>query len=224
MSRRDNASPSPLPAGMPQSILDLARHFQFLPGVGEKTAQKFALALATGDAARAEGLAHAIRLTLATVRTCGTCGGLCDDQGHGWTGIPVCYICADSKRDAGLLCVVGRQVDLMAVERSGAMRGRYFVLGRLLSPLEGVDLADLPVARLRQRIEAGVVEVLLALPSSVEGAATTFALERELRAAAPAMRVTRIAQGVSAGADLEYADALTLSAAIAGRAEVQVSR
>jgi recombination protein RecR len=211
MSRFRDIGPRPLPAGMPRPVQMLAAHLQRLPGVGEKTSQRYALALATGDAAQAAALAEGILAMLRSVHTCPRCGGLADAH--------PCGICSDSKRDDALLCVVGRQVDLMAIERSGAMRGRYFVLGRLLNPLEGVGLDELPVGHLRARLLDGVQEVLLALPSSVEGQATAMALGQVLRDV-PGVRWTRIAQGVSAGADLEYADALTLSAAIGGRSAV----
>jgi recombination protein RecR len=116
------------------------------------------------------------------------------------------------------LCIVARVQDLLAIERSGSMRGRYFVLGRLLSPLEGIDAEDLPLDALRSRIrapESPVSEVLIATPPSVDGEATALFLARELSAAG--LSVSRIASGVPHGGDLEFADQVTLGRAIEGR-------
>jgi recombination protein RecR len=111
---------------------------------------------------------------------------------------------------------VARVHDLMAIERAGAMRGRYFVLGRLLSPLEGVGPEDLPLGRLLDRIrDDGVAEVIVATPPSVDGEATALLIKREL--APQGVTVTRIASGVPHGGDLEFADPITMGRALAGR-------
>jgi recombination protein RecR len=183
-----------------------------LPGVGEKTAQRYVLWLLTAD----EALSRELGAELATLRDeigpCERCGNVAEiREGH-----PVCDVCADSKRDARLLCVVARVHDLMAIERAGTMRGRYFVLGRLLSPLEGISPEDLPIARLVERIRAdGVSEVIVATPPSVDGEATAMLLKREMGSLA--VSVTRIASGVPHGGDLEFADPITMGRAIAGR-------
>jgi recombination protein RecR len=130
----------------------------------------------------------------------------------------MCAICRDTRREASLLCVVARVQDLLAIERSGVMRGRYFVLGRLLSPLDGVTVDDLPLGRLRSVVahqDAPVEEVLIATPSTVDGEATALLLAREF--APLGVRVTRIASGIPHGGDLEYADQITLGRAIADR-------
>src|SRR6185295_14648303 len=125
--------------------------------------------------------------------------------------------CRDPRRDASLLCVVARVQDLLAIERSGAMRGRYFVLGKLLSPLEGIGASELPLDALKAAIagETPVREVLVATPPSVDGEATALLVAREL--AALGVNVTRIASGIPHGGDLEFADQITLGRAIAGR-------
>ncbi|MBL8715269.1 MAG: recombination protein RecR, partial [Myxococcales bacterium] len=128
----------------------------------------------------------------------------------------VCEVCADPRRDPTLLCVVAKVSDLSAIERSGAMRGRYFVLGRLVSPLDGVGPDDLPLDRLSARIrEDGVREVIVATPPSVDGEATALLLARELEALG--VTLSRIASGVPHGSELEFADQVTLGRAIAGR-------
>ncbi len=183
-----------------------------LPGVGEKTAQRFVLWLLTADGA----VARELGLELATLREeigpCERCGNVAEiREEHA-----VCDVCADTKRDARVLCVVARVHDLLAIERAAAMRGRYFVLGRLLSPLEGIGPEDLPIAKLVERIRAdGVAEVIVATPPSVDGEATALLLKRDLEPLG--LRITRIASGVPHGGDLEFADPITMARALAGR-------
>lgn len=184
-----------------------------LPGVGEKTAQRYVLQLLTTDPQVAKDLGAELATLHDEIRACERCGNLAEVV----EGEPVfCAVCKDDKRDPKLLCVVGRVHDLMAIERTGAMRGRYFVLGRLLSPLEGIGPEDLPIPRLLQRIaDEGVKEVIVATPPSVDGEATALFLKREL--AASGVALTRIASGVPHGGDLEYADPITMGRALSGR-------
>jgi recombination protein RecR len=135
-------------------------------------------------------------------------------------GEPIfCSICLDGKRDPRVLCIVARIQDLLAIERSGAMRGRYFILGRLISPLEGVGPEDLPLETLRRRIaEEPIAEIVVATPPSVDGEATALFLARELGGGS--IRVSRIASGVPHGGDLEFADQITLGRAIEGRKDI----
>ncbi|HEY8086283.1 MAG TPA: recombination mediator RecR [Polyangiaceae bacterium] len=197
---------------MSPKVRRLVKLLSRLPGVGEKTAQRYVLWLLTAD----ESLARDLGAELATLRDelgpCERCGNVAEiREGHA-----VCDVCTDGKRDAKLLCVVARVHDLMAIERAGAMRGRYFVLGKLLSPLEGIGPEDLPLARLAARIEAdGVTELIVATPPSVDGEATALLLKREL--GPMGVTVTRIASGVPHGGDLEFADPITMGRALAGR-------
>lgn len=190
----------------------LAKLLSRLPGVGEKTAQRFVLWLLTAD----DSLARALGAELATLRDelgpCERCGNIAEIR----EGRAVCDVCADSKRDAKILCVVARVHDLLAIERAGVLRGRYFVLGKLLSPLEGIAPDDLPIAKLVERIRSdGVTEVIVATPPSVDGEATALLLKRELEPFGA--MVTRIASGVPHGGDLEFADPITMGRALAGR-------
>ena len=185
-----------------------------LPGVGEKTAQRYLLFLLTADESLAKDLAGELAELHARVRPCARCGNLADVDAP--DAEAVCAICADHKRDPHLLCVVGRVHDLVAIERAGSMRGRYFVLGKLLSPLEGVGPEELPIPRLVARIKAdGVTEVIVATPPSVDGEATALLLKRELLPLG--VSLTRIASGVPHGGDLEFADPITMGRALAGR-------
>lgn len=188
-----------------------------LPGVGEKTAQRYVLQLLTGDPQIAKDLGLELATLHEELRPCERCGNIAEVTKDTPPGAGVaCDICKDAKRDPRVLCVVGRVHDLMAIERTGAMRGRYFVLGRLLSPLEGVGPEQLPLPRLVARIqEDGVTEVIVATPPSVDGEATALLLKREL--APLGVSMTRIASGVPHGGDLEYADPITMGRALAGR-------
>lgn len=207
-----------LPGKVQQLVSLLAR----LPSVGEKTAQRFAVFLATRDPEGARMLGQALIEMSDTIGRCQHCGNLAEMHGD---DTPVCDICADTRRDVSTLCVVARIQDLMSVERSAAYRGYYFVLGRLLSPLEGIGADELPLEALRRRIDglrrddgACVREVLVATPPSVDGEATALLLAQELKDLD--VNVTRIASGVPHGGDLEYADPVTIGRAIAGRRDL----
>ena len=199
---------------MPERLGRAAQLLARLPGVGEKTAQRFALFLATADESVARELGRALTELRDHVRPCSRCGNIAESAAPDEEAL--CAVCRDVRRDDKLLCVVGRVQDLLAIERSGAMRGRYFVLGRLLSPLEGVGAEHLPLDALKERVRGDqVTEVLVATPPSVDGEATALLVARELLALGA--RVTRIASGVPHGGDLEFADQVTLGRAIEGR-------
>jgi recombination protein RecR len=188
-----------------------------LPGVGEKTAHRYVLHLLTQDAGAARELGEELRTLHDHVRPCETCGNLAELPFP--DAVAECTICGDSKRDKTLLCVVGRVHDLLAIERAGTMRGRYFVMGKLLSPLDGVGPEDLPLGRLLARVrDDAVAEVIVATPPSVDGEATALLLKREL--ASFQVRVTRIASGVPHGGELEFADPITMGRALSGRQQL----
>jgi recombination protein RecR len=195
----------------------LVQLFARLPGVGEKTALRYALYLVTADAAIARELGRELAEIRDQVVPCSACGNIAEANP---SGAAVCEICADHKRDARVLCVVARVHDLLAIERAGSMRGRYFVLGKLLSPLEGVGPEELPIPKLSSRIKSeGVTEVIVATPPSVDGEATALLLKREL--APLGVTLTRIASGVPHGGDLEFADPITMGRALAGRRKLE---
>jgi len=189
------------------------------PGVGEKTARRFALLLVQ-DADLARDLAQELAALPGAVGTCQRCHGIAEiDQNQQF----ICDICRDTRRDDQLLCIVGRVQDQLSIERSGAMRGRYFILGRLLSPLDGIGPDELPLTEILHRCrELGVKEVIVATPPSVDGEATAFLLAQEIGKLGIA--VTRIASGVPHGGDLEYADQITLGRAITGRRGMDIGR
>jgi len=198
----------------PPAMQRLVQAFTRLPGVGEKTAQRFTLHLLGDHKPAMEALSQALADACDKLGPCESCGNIAelDAAGHA-----TCGICRDDRRDPRQLCVVARVQDLLAIERSGAMRGRYFVLGRLLSPLDGVGPEELPLARLEQQLTSGVEELVIATPPSVEGEATALHLAREF---GRRVRVTRIASGIPHGGDLEFADPITLGRAMAGRRNI----
>jgi recombination protein RecR len=197
-------------------IARLVQQLAKLPGIGEKTAARLAFHILRAAPDDAAALAAAITDVRQKIRFCGLC---CD-----LTEADPCAVCADARRDAGLVCVVAQPQDVVAVERTGGYRGRYHVLHGLLSPLDGIGPEDLRVAELVRRCShaslAGdaVTEVILATSSSIEGEATAVYLAKLLRPLG--VRASRIATGVPIGGELEYADQLTLARAIEGRREM----
>lgn len=209
-----------MPTLGPSVLQKLVQAFTRLPGVGEKTALRFTLHLLGSHKPAMEALSLALAEACTRLGPCERCGNIAElapdaSEPGAVPAAPICPICADARRDPTQLCVVARVQDLMAVERSGAMRGRYFVLGRLLSPLDGVGPEELPLGKLQRQIdETSVQELVIATPPSVEGEATALHLAREFGAR---VRVTRIASGIPHGGDLEFADPITLGRAMAGR-------
>jgi len=185
-----------------------------LPGVGEKTAQRYVLYLLTAEESLARDLGSEMSELRDRLRPCERCGNIAEIEPGAATA--TCAICTDNKRDGALVCVVARVHDLLAIERTGSMRGRYFVLGKLLSPLEGVGPEELPIPKLAHRITSeNIREVIVATPPSVDGEATALLLKRELTPLG--VTITRIASGVPHGGDLEFADPITMGRALAGR-------
>jgi recombination protein RecR len=196
---------------LPEAITSLIGALAKLPGIGPRSAERIALHLVQADSGRVKELAAAMVDARERIRFCQICGAL--TQG------PTCETCADARRDASLVCVVERPVDIFSVEKSGTFRGKYHVLGGKISPLNGVEPEDLAIASLERRLgEEPIREIVLALGSDVEGDATSFYLGKRL--AREGLKVTRIAHGLPAGTGLEFADEITLSRALEGRREM----
>jgi len=193
-------------------IRELIEQLQTLPGIGPKSAQRLAFHLLSVGPERAQRLADAIADAHRLVRSCRECGNYATAE--------LCPICADPGRTRATMCVVAEARDLMAIERAGEFRGLYHVLGGLLSPVDGVGPDDLRLDTLLDRVERlGVAEVVLATPPTVEGDATAEYL-RALLAGRDGLRITRLALGLPVGADLDYADQVTLARALRGRTEM----
>ena len=198
--------------GLPEPIASLVGALSQLPGIGPRSAERIALHLVQAESGAVKQLADAMLNARARVRFCETCGALTEQS--------PCAICADPRRDASLVCVIERPVDILSLEKSGTFRGHYHVLGGRISPLGGVEPEDLRIAELEGRLAHGPVkEIVLALDTDVEGDATSFYLAKRL--ARQGLRITRIAYGLPAGTGLEFADELTLSRALEGRRELQ---
>lgn len=194
-------------------IQRLIAEFAKLPGVGQRTAQRLALHVLRGSDEDAAQLARAIAEVKAQIRPCEICFNLADG--------PRCRICEDARRDESVLCVVEDPVDVISIERTHEFHGRYHVLGGALSPLDGVDPEDLRLPELYRRVAAGAIrEVIVATNPTTSGEATALHLARELHRQDPSLRVTRLAAGMSVGADLEYTDEVTLGRALLGRREL----
>jgi recombination protein RecR len=189
-------------------ITELSR----LPGIGGRTAQRLAFHILRADEDEALALAEAIREVKARIGLCEVCFNLAEG--------PRCRICEDARRDAGLVCVVEEPGDVIPIERTHEYQGRYHVLGGALSPIDGVDPEDLKLAELYARVTDAaepVREVVIATNPTTTGEATALHIADALRERAPQVTVTRLASGLPVGADLEYADELTLGRALAGR-------
>jgi recombination protein RecR len=179
-----------------------------LPTVGPKTAARLAFYLLSASKEDAQALARAIVEVKEKVRFCSRCFSLTEDD--------PCSICRDTRRDASLICVVGEAKDVYAVERTMSYRGRYHVLGGLISPIEGIGIGQLKIKELVDRVRSeGVREVIIATNPNAEGESTALYLARLL--APLGVQVTRLAYGLPIGGDLDYADEITLTRALEGR-------
>jgi recombination protein RecR len=193
-------------------IQRLVSELSKLPGVGNRTAQRLAFYILRSPAQDADALAQAIRDVKERIGLCEICCNLAEG--------PRCRICEDERRDPSVICVVEEPSDVIALERTHEYRGRYHVLGGALSPIDGVDAEDLRLAELFRRLaapDAEIREIVLATNPTTTGEATALHIAETLRERAPAIIVTRLASGLPVGADLEYADEVTLGRAFSGR-------
>ena len=192
------------------AIDNLVAQLTRLPGVGTRTAHRLAFHLLRAPRDEALELASALQEAKERVRFCVDCGN--------WTEEETCEICRDARRDRSVICVVEQPADVLSLERTHEYRGLYHVLGGALSPLDGVEPEHLRIDELLGRVERnGVEEVVLATNPNMTGEATAAYLADRLRGR---VRVTRLASGLPVGADLEYADEVTLGRALSGRREM----
>ena len=194
----------------PQSLERLMAELAKLPGIGPKSAQRLAFHILDRGAENAESLAQALTDAAEKLGECPVCFNIAE-EGH-------CALCDDPNRDDTVICVVESPRDIVPIERSGSFHGRYHVLGGLLSPMDGIGPAELHLKELLKRLEnEEVTEVILATGSNVEGEATAAYIADLLKPLG--ITVTRIAQGMPVGGDLEYIDEITLARALTGRRE-----
>ncbi len=191
-------------------IDELIAALRVLPGVGPKSAQRMAFHLLERNRPGASTLAQALQQAVARVSRCQQCRTLTEQ--------PLCRICANPRREPEMLCVVENPADVMALEQAGSFNGLYFVLHGHLSPIDGIGPAELGMTALRERLQRGVKEMIVATGSTMEGEATAHYLaERARELGIPA---SRIAHGVPMGGELEYIDGNTLAHALASRREI----
>ena len=192
----------------PEPLRLLIRNFAKLPGIGEKTAERLAIHILRRPLSEAEQMAESIVSVKQKIRLCARCYGLSDGD--------VCHICRDSSRNAALLCVVEQPADMVALEKSGAFKGLYHILGGVLAPIEGIGPEDIRVRELLWRAtHDGVQEIILATGTGVEGESTAAYLAQQLTGLG--IKLSRIASGVPVGGDLKYVDQMTLKCALDSR-------
>jgi recombination protein RecR len=196
---------------MVRPLDDLVDALNRLPTIGRKSAWRLALHLLERPQSELDDLSRCIAQIKNKVVLCGQC--------FNYSETPLCSICSSAKRDAGLVCVVEKPVDVFAFEKSGTFRGLYHVLGGVLSPINGITADKLRFAQLKERLDAGSIrELILGLGSSAEGETTCLYIARVF--ARPGLRITRLARGVPAGIELEYVDQLTLNHALNERTDI----
>lgn len=192
-----------------EPVARLIDEFSRLPGIGPKTASRLTFYLLRAPAEQAQALADALHELRERTAFCSVCFNITEQD--------PCVVCSDERRDRGVICVVEEPLDVLAVERTRDYQGLYHVLHGTLAPVEGIGPDDLRIAELLRRLEAapGVHEVIIATNPTMEGEATAMYIARQLEGSR--VQVTRLARGLPVGGDLEYADEITLSRALAGR-------
>jgi recombination protein RecR len=201
----------PTPGSIAGPVAALINEFSKLPTVGPKTAARLVFYILNRPRNEAQSLAEAILNVKDHVRFCSVCYSLTEND--------PCELCTDERRDASIICVVAEAKDVYAIERTGAYRGRYHVLGGLISPMDGIGPGQLRVKELIEQIgRANPHEIILATNPNAEGEATALYLSRLLLPLG--VTVSRLAYGLPIGGDLDYADEITLAKALEGRREL----
>lgn len=197
-----------MPSTLPKAVRDLTRELLRLPGIGPKTAQRLAIHLLRQPSVVVERLAETVKDLHAKVKICSVCFNLAEDE--------TCQICRSQTRDNTTICVVEDALDVDALEKTGSYNGLYHVLGGVLSPMEGIGADQLTIEELFARLKDDTTkELILALDHTMESEATTRYITKQL--AGKQLTITRLARGLPTGGDIEFADTLTLTAAINGR-------
>ena len=195
----------------PELLSTLIEYFKKLPGIGERTAERYALALINLQNEDLLDFSDCIKKIKTTLHTCEICGHLTDK--------PICSICADNARNHDLICVVEDYKSIFMFEKTGKYAGTYHVLGGLISPIDGVNPDDLNISSLIKRCkEKTNAEVIIALKPTIEGDTTTLYLKKVLSNAN--IKISRLSYGIPMGAEIDYLDVLTLERALSDRKEV----
>ena len=192
----------------PESIEKLIECFKILPSVGNKTAERYALAMLEAPKEKVEQLIEALQLVSKEIKRCPICGNLTDKQ--------LCSICCDENRDNTTICIVQQPKDVIAMEKVKSYKGLYHVLYGAISPLKGILPEDLNIESLFSRINENIKEVIIATNPTMEGDTTALYLIKALKKY-PNITITKLANGLPIGANLDYADEMTLTRALDGR-------
>ena len=196
----------------PESLKNLIETFKYLPGIGEKTAERFAFAILDLDDEQVELFKDSLIAVKSKIHKCSCCGVLTEDD--------MCYICSDDSRNTDKLCVVEDVKSVILFEKLGMFNGKYHVLDGLISPLDGINPEDIGLDVLIDRIHNGSFnEIIFAFKPSIEGETTSLYIKRILEDLN--IKITRLASGVPIGADMEYMDSLTLERALNDRKEIE---
>ncbi|WP_416335209.1 recombination mediator RecR [Anaerococcus sp. DFU013_CI05] len=196
----------------PESLNNLIGEFQKLPTIGRKSAERLAMNIVERDETDISDFSKALLEVKEKIHKCEICGNLTETE--------ICDVCKDITREEDFICVVEDVKDLIAIEKSGAFHGKYHVLGGLISPSDGIGPDELNIDKLLKRIDdEGINEIILAISSTIEGETTTLFLTSLLNE--KDVRVSKIAQGIPVGSNLEYFDQLTLERAIEDRREIR---
>lgn len=195
----------------PKSFQRLIDILKLLPGVGEKTAERYAFSILNLEESKIKELSDLILNINHYITTCPNCGCMTDSN--------KCLICDDTSREQSIICVVENQKNVFIFEKLGIFKTKYHVLGGLISPMDGINPDDLSIDKLIDRIKnEEIKEVILALRSGIEGNTTSLYIKKLLQNTN--VKVTQIAQGVPIGTDMEYLDSLTLELALENRSEL----
>lgn len=198
---------------VPKAIQRVVDNFEKLPGIGPKTAQRLGYYLLHVPQDQLSDFGDAVENLQHNTTLCSECFNVSSEK--------ICPICDDDLRDESVLCVVEQPLDMLAIEKSGAFKGKYHILHGVINPLENIGPDQLRVAEMIPRINHGIIsEIIIATNPTMEGEATALYLQRLIEKKHPEVKVTRIGRGLPTGADIEYADEVTLSRAFEGRREI----
>lgn len=196
---------------LPESLNNLIEQFQKLPTIGRKSAERLAMSIVDEDMENVEAFSKSLMEVKERIHHCNICGNLTEEE--------TCKICRDFTRDEEYLCIVEDVRNLIAIEKSGAYRGKYHVLGGLISPSDDISPDKLNIDKLIERLDnEGIKEIILAISSTIEGETTILFISNLLKGRN--IKITKIAQGIPVGSHLEYFDQLTLERALEDRRDV----
>ena len=195
----------------PNCINEIVESFKSLPGIGEKTAERLTFSLISFDKDKLSSFADAIISVRDNIKKCSVCGNITDDD--------ICNICKDKERNNKIVFVVEKPQDISLFEKINVFKGKYHVLGGLISPLDGIGPEDVNIDNLIKRVEAdGIEEIILSLKPSIEGETTMQYIKKILEG--KNIKITKLSTGIPMGTDIEYIDSMTLEFALEGRTDI----